>query len=193
MDHASTADHRVVSTTLASSAAARRMLPDPSIPRRPRRPRRRTPQGRRPALISSQSRARRAHAAGRLGPRAAKLRHEQARLIVTREERGRPPRKVFAYQHEDVHPRYRHRGQGLSGGFVPAARWPRGGVREGLLLDGPGHGAQARSRGACAMYGRAWLAASPGRRGLARRARTAGRAAEGADHVAPERAMCSPT
>ena len=105
---------------------------------------------------------------------AAKLLHSNGALLICDEVQSGFGRtgKFFAYQHEEVTPEHRHRGQGalrrVRAGRRDAGH--RAGVREGLLLDGPGHGAQRHVQGRRAGHdGRAGRAASPGRREPGRR------------------------
>jgi len=119
---------------------------------------------------------------------AAKLLHEHGALLICDEVQSGFGRTgtFFAYQHEEVTPDIVTVGQGAVR-RVRAGRRDAGhgaGVREGLFLDGPGHGAQRHVQGRRAGHdGRAGRAASPGRRGAGRERRTDRcRAADGADH-----------
>ncbi len=82
---------------------------------------------------------------------AATLLHDHGALLICDEVQSGFGRsgKFFAYQHEEVVPDIVTVAKALSGGFVPVGAMLAKGLdlREGLLLDGPGHGAQHHVQG----------------------------------------------
>ena len=104
---------------------------------------------------------------------ASALLHSHGALLICDEVQSGFGRtgKFFAYQHEEVVPEHRHRGQGALR-RVRAGRGDAGqglDLRQGLFLDGPGHGAQHHLQGRRAGHGgRPGLAGGARRRGSCR-------------------------
>ncbi len=144
-------------------AAARR--PDPA--RRPGRARGRAAQGRRGRADHRADPGQgRAHAARRLPDRRghAAARPRRAAHLRRGAERLRAQRQVLRLPARGGRAGHRHRGQGAERRVRPGRRdaGQGAGLREGLLLDGPGHGAQHHVQGRRAGH--------DGRPGRARRA-----------------------